>query len=130
MWNWLMKTIITDRFNWKVYKYLLSIILYTYFNRCQAPLITHQKTKCLLDEGDISAQQVCSFYKAARAFFVKAVEYSMKNLQLHDLLLQNACFVNFEKRINADALQSQYFISMCVLNNYKLLIITSMCMQI
>ncbi len=82
--------------------------------KLQIGLITHQKAKSLLDEGDVDDRQVATFYGGVRAFFERAVEYSVQNLPLYDILLRNACFVNFEQRMNADALQPEYFVSRCV----------------
>ena len=83
--------------------------------KLQIGLITHQKTKSLLDEGHVADRQVSTFYTGVRAFFERAMEYSIQNLPLNDVLLQNASFLNFEQRMNADALQPEYFVSICVL---------------
>ena len=55
-------------------------------------------------------QKAVKFYHGVRDFFEKATEYSLKHLPLDDELLQNACFLNFERRLNADVLQAEYFV--------------------
>ena len=75
-----MRTIITGRVNWKVSLYSLSIInnllisvklcMHIFIDaKLQIGLITHQRTKSLLDEGDVADLQVSTFYKGVRAFF-------------------------------------------------------------
>ena len=129
-----MWTIITSKVNCKVSLYSLSIIINLLISvklcihifidaKLQVGLITHQKTKSLLDEGHVADLKVSTFYKGVRAFFEKAVKYSFQNLPLDDALLQNACFVNFEQRISADSLQPEYFVSRCVLYNVICIIV-------
>ena len=80
-------------------------------SKLQIGIITHQKAKSRLDGGDVPANAVSNFYIAVRAFFEKAIEYSLCHLPLNDELLQNASFLNFEKRLDADGSQPENFIS-------------------
>lgn len=79
--------------------------------KLQIGFVTQQQAKSLLDEGDISARQLSLFYDGVRAFFERAVEYSLKSLPLEDQLLQAATFVNFEQRATADPLHAEYFVN-------------------
>ena len=64
----------------------------------------------LLNEGDISSSDVAKFYKAVRCFYERAVEYSLTNLHLHDDILANSAFVNFDSRREATFDQVEFFI--------------------
>lgn len=55
-------------------------------------------------------QKAVKFYHGVRDFSETAAEYSLKHLPLDDELLQNACFLNFDKRLDADVLQAEYFV--------------------
>ncbi len=64
----------------------------------------------LLDDGDITPYQMKKFYDGARAFYKEAARYACKNLPMHDKVLQNATWVNFEKRDDAKFEQVEFFI--------------------
>uniref|UniRef100_A0A1X7VKY4 HAT C-terminal dimerisation domain-containing protein n=1 Tax=Amphimedon queenslandica TaxID=400682 RepID=A0A1X7VKY4_AMPQE len=55
----------------------------------------------LLDEGDISPQQVNNFYRAVRNIYEEATFYSIANLPLHDEVLEYAKFVTFDAKETA-----------------------------
>ena len=65
----------------------------------------------LLEAGDISQAQVTKFYKSARAFYVRTMEYSLKNLPVSDEMLRNAAFMNFRSRESANFSQVEYFVN-------------------
>ena len=46
-------------------------------------------------------------------------KYSLKHLPLDDELLQNACFLNFERRLNADVLQAYMALSSVALQRAR-----------
>ena len=54
------------------------------------PKPTRQTVNKLLQEGDISEHQHTTFFKAAKAFSVRAAEYLLKWYPLEDELLSNA----------------------------------------
>ena len=64
----------------------------------------------LEDEGDISPAEAKKFYKSARAFYVRAMEYAIANLPLKDELLKCAKFVNVSSRESATFSEVQYFV--------------------
>ena len=75
-----MWTITTGKVNWKLSLYSLSIIINLLISvklcihifidvKLQIGLITHQKTKSLLEEGHVADLKVSTFYKGVRAFF-------------------------------------------------------------
>lgn len=49
------------------------------------------------------------FYDGAKAFFLKAFEYSVECMPVGDPLLQNAQFVHFEDKDNMSVSMPQYF---------------------
>ena len=63
-----------------------------------------------MEEGDVNPLQVAKFYESVRCFSERAVEYSLKNLPLSDELLKNARVIDFERRLQADMLQLEYFV--------------------
>lgn len=79
--------------------------------RLQIGLITQQKVKSLLDDGDVSPVQVSRFFDGARCFYEKAMEYGLKSLPFNDPLLKAATFINFEQRANADPLHAEFFVN-------------------
>ena len=46
-----------------------------------------------------------------RAFYVRAMEYSLANLPLNDEVLKNATFVHVPSREDASFAQVEYFVS-------------------
>ena len=64
--------------------------------------MTKRQLHKLLDDGDISPLQVKEFYKRVRAFYVRALDYALKDLPLRDeLLRRNASFTSIKKRDNS-----------------------------
>ena len=101
---------------------LLILILALYIcvdEKIQIGIVTHQKAKSLLEEGDVPLLKVSTFYKGVRSFFETAVEYSLRNLPHDDAVLRNARFINFEQRMQADQLQAEYFVMKYVTNTNK-----------
>lgn len=69
--------------------------------------------KCLND-GDITPRQVEVFYRAARSFFVTAAKYALEHLPFKDAVLENASFVNIERRDSCHVSQLAYFVARLV----------------
>ena len=80
-------------------------------DRLQIGFVTQQQANTFLEEGDIDPGQLAGFYDGVRAFFERAVDYSLKSLPLDDQLLQAATFVSFDQRATADSLHAEYFIN-------------------
>ena len=59
---------------------------------CTGMLLTKR-----LAEGDISVQQMKTFYSAVRQFYIAAAQYMWTNLPLNEDVLRNAQFVNWDK---------------------------------
>ena len=64
----------------------------------------------LQEEGDVSQAQCNKFFKGVRAFYVKSVEYALKNLPVADEVLANAKFINVMSRTEATLSQVDYFV--------------------
>ena len=64
----------------------------------------------LQEEGDVSQEQCNRFFKGVRAFYVKSVEYALKNLPVADAVLANAKFINVMSRTEATLSQVNYFV--------------------
>ena len=73
-------------------------------------LITRQRLNKLFREGDLSPTEKSKFLKSVRAFYIRAMEYSIANLPLNDLL-RNAAFVHIPSREDARFTQVEYFVS-------------------
>ena len=58
------------------------------------------------------------FYQAVRGFYYTAAEYALANLPLTDEVLQNASFLNFEKREIALFSQVEFFVRRYILCIY------------
>ena len=87
-------------------------------SKLQIGIVTHQKIRHLVSEGDVDPLVGRKFYCAVRCFFERAVEYSLENYSYDDELLKNASFINFEKRLESDLLQAEYFVKRLVnINN-------------
>ena len=74
-------------------------------------MTTKMRLHQLFDDGDVSEAQRNTFFKSARAFYVRAMEYATKNLPLNDELLKNARFLDFHSRENASISQVEYFVN-------------------
>jgi len=66
--------------------------------------------KQLIDAGSITETTSRKFYIEVKLFFKRAVEYSFEHLPLDDELLKNASLANFEKRLDSNVLQAEYFV--------------------
>lgn len=61
-------------------------------------MITKQRLRKLLDEGDISVANQRKFYEGVRAFYVKATSQALQKLPFDDCVLNHARFLNFERK--------------------------------
>lgn len=60
---------------------------------------TRAKLNRLLDDGDITPQQMEKFHEAALAFLINAVEYTLKKLPLQEPLLKHTKFADVRQRL-------------------------------
>ena len=72
--------------------------------------MTKQTIVKLLREGDISAHQHATFFKAVKAFLVRATEYLLQWCPLEDELLLHATWLDFERRLDKSFLSVEYFV--------------------
>lgn len=71
----------------------------------------------LLDEGDITPQQVDLFHEAVLCFLTSAVDYALKKLPL----IKHAKFVDVQQRAESDIEDVLYFVERLVFfSNYCL----------
>ena len=73
--------------------------------------MTRQLLNQLVDGGDVSSQQEAAFYNGVREFYSTAAEYALKNLPLHDTVLENSQFVHLQSRESASISQVLFFVS-------------------
>lgn len=97
----------------------VSDLIYTTDTKLQIGLITQQKVKSLLENGDVAPLQVSRFFDGVRCFFEIALEYGLKSLPLDDPLLKAATFINFEQRANADPLHAEFFVNRCASSHFQ-----------
>ncbi|XP_065119841.1 uncharacterized protein [Paramisgurnus dabryanus] len=71
---------------------------------------TRVKLNKLLDDGDITPEQMEQFHEAALAFLTYAVEYAFKKLPLQEPLLKHAKFVDFRQRLECSVEDALYFV--------------------
>ena len=71
---------------------------------------TKQTLSQLLREGDISPHQQALFYKAIKAFFVRATEYLLKWCPFQEELLTHSTWLHFEDRLEKNFLSVEYFV--------------------
>ncbi|CAL8342602.1 unnamed protein product [Arctogadus glacialis] len=71
---------------------------------------TRAKLNRLLDEGDITPQQVDSFHEAVLSFLTSAVDYALKKLPLKEPLLKHSTFVDVRQRAESDTGDVLYFV--------------------
>ncbi|XP_049455395.1 uncharacterized protein LOC125902816 [Epinephelus fuscoguttatus] len=64
----------------------------------------------LLDDGDITPQQMEKFHEAALAFLINAVDYALKKLPLQEPLLKHAKFVDVRQRLECGIEDALYFV--------------------
>lgn len=79
--------------------------------KLQIGFLTQQKSKSLLEEGDVSERDIKKIFTGVRAFFETATTYSLNNLPHKDEVLKNAGFIIFDNRMSADQLQADFFVS-------------------
>ena len=72
--------------------------------------LTRQTINKLLREGDISEYQYTTFFKAAKAFSLRAVEYLPKWCPLEDELLSNATWLDYEHRLQKNFDSIEFFV--------------------
>ncbi|KAM3602702.1 uncharacterized protein V6R79_009311 [Siganus canaliculatus] len=73
-------------------------------------LTTRGTLNRFLEAGDITAQEVELFQRAALAFLVRAVEYGLKNLPFNEALLRHSRFVDVQQRAECGVEDAQYFV--------------------
>ena len=79
-------------------------------NECLVTGFLTKQTICrLLREGDISYQHA-PFFRAVKAFLVRATEYLLKWCPLEDELLTHATWLDFEHRLEKSFLSVEYFV--------------------
>ncbi|XP_060776788.1 uncharacterized protein LOC132886247 [Neoarius graeffei] len=71
---------------------------------------TRAKLNRLLDDGDITPQQMEKFHEAALAFLINAVDYALKKLPLQEPLLKHAKFVDVRQRSECAIEDVLYFV--------------------
>ncbi|KAL1276186.1 hypothetical protein QQF64_035809 [Cirrhinus molitorella] len=71
---------------------------------------TRAKLNRLLDEGDITPQQVDLFHEAVLCFLTSAVDYALKKLPLEEPLIKHAKFVDVRQRAESDIEDVLYFV--------------------
>ncbi|XP_070848526.1 uncharacterized protein [Chaetodon trifascialis] len=71
---------------------------------------TRAKLNRLLDDGDITPQQMEKFHEAALAFLINAVDYALKKLPLQEPLLKHAKFVDVRQRLECGVEDALYFV--------------------
>ncbi|KAM7404155.1 hypothetical protein PAMA_004539 [Pampus argenteus] len=71
---------------------------------------TRAKLNRLLDEGDISPQQVDTFHEAVLGFLTSAVDYALKKLPLKEPLIKHTQFVDVRKRAESGVEDALYFV--------------------
>lgn len=82
---------------------------------------TRAKLNRLLDEGDITPQQVDSFHEAVLCFLTSAVDYALKKLPLKEPLIKHAKFIDVWQRAASDIEDVLYFVERLVFfSNYYL----------
>ena len=72
--------------------------------------ITIQKINKLLDDGDISKSSYKSFFKAAREFLIKAIEYLLATCPFQDEILCHATWIDFKNRLEQRFTSVEYFV--------------------
>ena len=61
-------------------------------------MLTKQRLQKLLNEGDISANDESKFYAGVRTFYIDAASQALHKLLFDDCVLNNARFLNFERK--------------------------------
>ena len=74
--------------------------------------MTKQLANKLLDDGNITVNQMKAFYTAVRAFYVRATDYLLKWYPLQDKLLVHATWIDFEHRLEWNFSSVEYFIGL------------------
>lgn len=82
---------------------------------------TRAKLNKLLDDGDITPQQIDNFHEAALTFLLRAVDYAIKKLPLQEPLLTHAKYVDVRQRSECSIDDVLYFVErLGFFNNYYL----------
>jgi hypothetical protein len=72
-------------------------------------MMTKQKLKGLLDEGDVSQTAVDKFYSSVRVYYMSAAEYALTRLPLNDAVLRHARFIDIKRIRNASFRDIEFF---------------------
>lgn len=72
-------------------------------------ITTKRTLNKLLHDGDISPNDRLKFYRGVRAFYVDAAERSIAKLPFDDAFLNNAKFLNFEKKVECTFDSVEFF---------------------
>ena len=72
--------------------------------------MTKQAINKLLRAGDISVHQHAVFFRAVKAFFIRATEYLLQWCPLQDELLLHATWLDFEQRLEKSFDSVEYFV--------------------
>lgn len=75
---------------------------------------TRTKLNRLLDEGDVTPQQVDSFHEAVLSFLISAVDYALKKLPLEEPLIKHTKFVDVRQRAESGIEDVLYFVERLV----------------
>ena len=75
-------------------------------------MMTKQMANKLLEDGDITTNQLKVFYTAIRAFYTRATEYLLKWCPLQDSLLIHSTWIDFEHRLERNFSSVEYFVSL------------------
>lgn len=75
-------------------------------------MMTKQVTCKFLDDRDVTVNQLKVFYKAIRAFYIWVTEYLSKWCLLHNKLLVQSIWIDFESRLEWNFSSTEYFIGL------------------
>lgn len=75
-------------------------------------MMTKQMAHKLLEDGDITTNQLKVFYTAVRAFYIRATEYLLKWCPLQDRLLIHSTWIDFEHRLERNFSSVEYFVGL------------------
>ena len=75
-------------------------------------IMTKQLAHKLLDDGNITVNQLKAFYTAVRAFYVRATDYLLKRCPLQDKLFVHATWIDFEHMLKRNFFSVEDFIGL------------------
>ena len=75
-------------------------------------ILTKQLAHKLLDDGDITVNQLKEFYIAVRAFYVRATDYLLKWCPLQDKFLVHTTWIDLEHRLEQNFSSVEYYIDL------------------